>query len=164
MDQNALIVWNFLSLAYKNGLLEKNLQVLHGILDPQIDLSLVLGSMEDNLSVADRTNIDVAVRDKALPLLQFFSDENFIRGVGLLLDIFQPVLEKSVRETGYDLGKVMEKANIAMRFASSLKPLTVCMAPVIIDYVIAQKPSWTTRLVLRRMKKKILKAKGDIIS
>ncbi|PKL39627.1 MAG: hypothetical protein CVV44_05245 [Spirochaetae bacterium HGW-Spirochaetae-1] len=164
MDQNALIVWNFLFLAYKNGLLEKNLQVLQGILDPHIDLSLVLGSMEDNLSVADRTNIDVAVRDKALPLLQFFSDENFIRGVGLLLDIFQPVLEKSVREAGYDLGKVMEKANIAMRFASSLKPLTVFMAPVIIDYAIAQKPSWTTRLVLRRMKKKILKAKGDIIS
>jgi len=163
MDRDTLIVWTFLFLAYKNGLLEKNLQILNGILDPNTDLSLVLGSMEDNLSESDRALIDVTIQDKVLPLVQVLSDENFIRGVRILLDILQPSLERSVKNAGYDLGILREKINMLIRLTTSLKPLSVLMAPAIIDHIIKQKPPLTVRFLLRRIRKKILKAKGDII-
>lgn len=154
MDQNTLVVWTFLLLAYKNGLLDKNLQVLNGILDPNTDLSLVLAAMEDSLSGADRARIDVNVQDKVFPLLQILSDEKFMQGIRILLDILQPALERTVRNAGYDAGVLKEKVDVLIRLATSLKPLSLLMAPAIIDLIIKQKPSWTIRIVLRRMRKK----------
>jgi hypothetical protein len=53
---------------------------------------------------------------------------------------------------------------VATRLISSLKTITVLMAPTIIDLIIKQKkPAWSMRFVLRKIRKKILKSKGDII-
>lgn len=163
MDRNTSTVWTFLFLAYKHGLIEKNLQILNGILDPKLDLGLILGSMEDSLSESDRALIDVTIQDTILPLLPVISDENFLRGFRILLDILQPYIVRTIKNTGGDLGILTEKMQMLIRLGSSLKPLSVLMAPAVIDHIIKQKPSWSIRFVLRRLRKKILKAKGDSI-
>jgi len=162
MDQNTQVIWNFLLLAYKNGFLEKNLQILQGILDPKTDLGLLLASMEDSLSETGKSGldlIDAGINDKAVPLLKILSDENFMQGARILLDILQPTLERIVKDSNYDMVKLGEKITLITRLTVSLKPVTMLMAPALIDLIIKQKPAWTIRFVLRRIRKKILKIK-----
>ncbi len=162
MDQNTSIVWTFLFLAYKNGLLEKNLQLLNGVLDPHTDLGLVLASMEDSLTEADRAKINVLILDKALPMLKTITDEKFIEGTRILMDILQPALVRIVQNANYDVAVLSERLSMVVRLLLSLKPLTLLMAPAVIDLALAQKPRFSVRFLLRRLRKKIIKAQGEI--
>ena len=164
MKNDTLALWNFMFLSYKHNLTEKQIQILGKSLDPKTDLGVVLGDMEDKLSMADRTAINSLIQDKVMPLIKDLSDENFIKGLGLLADITQPVMVRLMKKAMSDPALMSENIQVATRLVSSLKTITVLMAPTIIDLIIKQKkPAWSMRFVLRKIRKKILKSKGDII-
>src|SRR3990172_880104 len=164
MERDTLALWNFMFLSYKHNLTEKQIQILGKALDPKTDLGVVLGDKEDKLSVADRTAINSLINDKIFPLIKDLSDENFISGLSLLTDIMQPVIVRLMKKAASDPVQMSENIQVATRLISSFKTITVLMAPTIIDLIIKQKkPAWSMRFVLRKIRKKLLKAKGDII-
>jgi len=164
MERDTLTLWNFMFLSYKHNLTEKQIQILGKVLDPKTDLGAVLGDMEDKLSVADRTAINSMIHDKIMPLLKDLSDENFISGISLLTDIMQPIIVRLMKKASSDPAQMSENIQVATRLASSLKTIMALMAPTIIDLIIKKKkPAWTMRFVLRKIRKKLLIAKGDII-
>ena len=124
MESQSTALWNFLSIAYRKGLLDELTPLLGAMTDPDAELGGLLAKLEDVVAPIDLAPFDRTWRDKIEPALRAFSDEQAMDALKLIVATLRPALIG-------DGGGIRVVLDLAQSLAP-LKPALIVILPAAI--------------------------------
>ncbi len=131
MEELTRAAWDFMTGAYKKGLLDEILALSGGMLNPDTDLGEVLGDMEDTLSAADFAPFEEKSKEIIIPALQALSEEEVIEALMVLITTLRPLLERAVQNAGGDPGVIPGMAENIKKNLIAAKTVVNALLPVL---------------------------------
>lgn len=93
MEAQSLALWNFLSLAYRRGLIDELMPLIGRMMDPDAELGDFLSQLEDNLADADFGSFEGLWQETMQPTIASLTNEAAIDTLRAILKILQPLFD-----------------------------------------------------------------------
>lgn len=151
------VVWNFMELAYRTGLLDECLEIIGNAIGPDIDMLEQFAGLERLGEETDFQSIDGKFGE-LIPIIKQLTDEDVIEGLKILLRLMKPYIDQAMRDI-HSIEELKEKGLNIIKALYSLRDVGLAVAPFAINKILEKKPSWKTRFILKRIRKRILGVK-----
>jgi len=93
MEAQSQVMWDFINLAYRRGLIDELMPIVGRLMDPDAELGDFLSQMEDALAEADFGTFERLWSDVMQPAIASLTNEGAIDTLRSLLRILRPVLD-----------------------------------------------------------------------
>ena len=93
MEAQSQVMWNFINLAYRRGLIDELMPLVGRLMDPAAELGDFLSQMEDALAEADFSPFENLWNETMQPAIVSLTNEASIDTLRSLLKILRPVFD-----------------------------------------------------------------------
>ncbi|MEN6476340.1 MAG: hypothetical protein ABFD81_20165 [Syntrophaceae bacterium] len=93
MEAQSQVMWNFINLAYRRGLIDELMPLVGRLMDPAAELGDFLAQMEDALADADFSPFESLWNETMQPAIASLTNETAIDTLRSLLKILRPMLD-----------------------------------------------------------------------
>ena len=132
MEAPARVVWDFLEIAYRKGLIDDFLEMASNAMDQDADALEQLGNLEDAMCQMDLEAFEVRSEEVLLPVLAALSKEKVMERLKTIMSFSRPFIEDRVRHAEKStISNIIEVLKITAQSILPLKTVIVAIAPAI---------------------------------
>ena len=131
MDVLTQTIWDFMSAAYRKGLLDESLSLAGKAMPADMDLGDALGTMEEFLVSADFSGLETLSETILPSIIKALSTDEALVGLKEAIVILGPAIQDQATNGGMDAKTMLNTGIIVGKSLMALRPVVPVLLPVL---------------------------------